>query len=344
MLVAILTVNFILFKMAPAYPPTTEDERNIYFNKQVSDGYMKFRIIDDPEEMEEIRAVIASGKKARSSFYEDKGDLIRAFEPIPVIRQYVTWVKNIVTKWDWGLSTRVEVGRPVFDILKDRMPTTLKLNVIALFIYIPIGVSLGIVAALSKDKPIDNFISVAVMIMISIPGFVVIIMLIMVLGYWLGWLPTIYPPADADLVLRLRGLVIPVMALTFGPIAGLARLTRAELTEVLTSEFLLLARTKGLTRRQSIVRHGLRNSMVPLVPSIIFSFVGILSGSVIMEQIYSIPGVGRVFFRALTPNAYDYNLLLATTAFYTVIGLFAILLVDVTYGLIDPRIRMGGGK
>ncbi len=344
MLVMILTVNFTLLKLAPAYPPTTVDERNIYFNKQVTDGYMKFRLIDDPEEMEEIRAVIASGKKARSSFYEDKGSFIRAFEPIPIARQYITWVKNIVTKWDWGLSTRVEVGRPVFDILKDRMPTTLKLNVIALFVYIPIGVALGIVAALNKDKPIDNFLSVAIMVMISIPGFVVIIMLLMILGYWLGWLPTIYPSADANLALRLKGFVIPVLAMTFGPIAGLARLTRAELTEVLTSEFLLLARTKGLTRKQSIVRHGLRNSMVPLVPSIIFSFVGILSGSVIMEQIYSIPGTGRVFFRALTRNAYDYNLLLSTTAFYTSISLFAILLVDITYGLIDPRIRMGGRK
>ena len=322
MLVAILSTNFVILKLAPAYPPTTVDDRNVYFNKQVTDGYMTFRLIDDPEEMKEIRSILASGKKARSSYYEDKGGFIRAFEPIPIVRQYGTWVKNIVTKWDWGLSTRVEVRRPVFTILKDRMPTTLKLNVIALFIYIPIGVALGIIAALNKDKLIDNIISVAVMVMISIPNFVVIIMLIMIFGYWLNWLPTIYPSGDADFLLRLKGLVIPVLALIFGPIASLARLTRAELTEALTSEFLLLARTKGLTRGQSIVRHGLRNSMVPLVPSIIGSFVLILTGSVVMEQIYSIPGTGRVFIRALTPNAYDYNLLLSTTAFYTSISLF----------------------
>lgn len=344
MLVTILTLNFTLLKIAPAYPPTTKEERSIYFNKQVSDGYMEFRLIDNPKEMEEIRRLVSTGEKVRNSYYEDKGEVIRAFEPIPVSRQYFSWLKNIVTKWDWGLSTRVEVGRPAFDIIKDRIPTTMTLNIIALFFYIPIGLTLGIIAALRKNKPVDNFISIAVMIMISIPSFVVIIMLVMIFGYQLEWVPTIFPAKDADILLRLRGLIIPVLALTFGPVAGLTRMTRAELTEVLTSEFLLLARTKGLTRKQAIIRHAMRNSMVPLVPSIIFSFVGILSGSVIMERIYSIPGTGQVYLRALTKNAYDYNLLLVSGAFYTAIGLFAILIVDITYGIIDPRIRMGGRK
>ena len=134
------------------------------------------------------------------------------------------------------------------------------------------------------------------------------------------------------------------MGLSFGSIASLTRVTRAELTEVLTSEFLLLARTKGLTRPQSIVRHAMRNSMVPLVPGIIGSFVGLLSGSVIIERLYRIPGMGRVYLQALTPNNFDYNLILALSAFYTFISLFAVLLVDLTYGLVDPRIRMGARK
>lgn len=344
MLVAILTVNFTFLKIAPAYPPTTKDDRTLYFNKQVADGYMEFRLIDDPEEMEELREAVATGKRIRNSYYEDKGTSIRAYESIPVIQQYGSWVKNVLTKWDWGTSTKIEVGRPAFDILKERIPTTLVLNVIALLIYIPIGITLGITAALKKNKTADNVISIVVMVMISIPSFVIIIMLLMILGYGLEWLPTLYPAKDAILSLKIKGLVIPVLALIFGPVAGLTRMTRAELTEVLTSEFLLLARTKGLTRKQAIIKHGLRNSMVPLVPSIIFSFVGILSGSVIMERIYSIPGTGQIFLRALTPNAYDYNVMLVSTAFYTGIGLFATLVVDLTYGIIDPRIRMGGKK
>ncbi len=344
LLFTILSINFAVTKLAPSYPPPTEEEKSMYFNKQVYDGYMEFRLVTEAKEMEEIRKKIATGEAIRSSYYEDKGDFIRAFEPVPVSEQYFKWIKNIVTRWDWGLSTRVAVGKPVFDILKERIPTTMALNVIALLFYIPIGLTLGIIAALNKDKIIDNFISIAVMIMISIPNFVIIIMLVMIFGYYLEWLPSIFPAKDAVAALRFRGLILPVLALTFGPVAGLTRITRAELTEVLTSEFLLLARTKGLTRRQAVIRHAMRNSMVPLVPTIIFSFVGILGGTVIMERIYSIPGTGQIFLRSLTRNAYDYNLLLSLSAFYTSIALFAILIVDVTYGIIDPRIRMGGRK
>lgn len=343
-LFTILSLNFVLLKLAPSYAPTTEEERGIYFNKQVADGYMELRLITEAKEMEEMKRKIATGKTIKGSYYEDKGKYIRAFEPIPVGKQYFAWIKNIVTRWDWGLSTRVAVGRPVFDIIKERIPTTMTLNIISLFFYVPIGIILGIIAALNKDKAIDNVISIAVMIMISIPSFVIIIMLLMIFGYHLEWVPTIFPAKDAATGLRISGLILPVLALTFAPVAGLTRLTRAELTEVLTSEFLLLARTKGLTRRQAVIRHAMRNSMVPLVPSIVFAFTGILSGSIIMERIYSIPGTGQVYLRALTKNAYDYNLLLSSAAFYTTIGLSAILIVDIMYGVIDPRIRMGGKK
>lgn len=343
-LFTILSLTFTLLKLAPDYPPPTEEQRMQYFDKQVSDGYMEFRLITDAEEMTEIREQVATRTSIKGSYYQDKGDKIRAYEPVPVSKQYTQWVKNVLTKWDWGQSTRIEVGRPTFDILKDRMGTTLSINVIALFFYIPIGIILGIVAALNKNKPIDNVISIAVMVMISIPSFVVMVMLVMVFGYKLEWVPSIFPAADAATAIRLKGLILPVLAMAFGPIAGLTRLTRAELTEVLTSEYLLLARTKGLTQRQAVVRHALRNALVPLVPSIIFSFVGILSGSVIIETIYSIPGAGSITIRALAKNAYDYNMILTSSAFYTAIGLFAVLLVDLSYGIVDPRIRMGGKR
>lgn len=344
MLFTIVSVNFVLLKLAPSYPPTTKEERAMYFNKQVYDGYMEIRLITDEKEKEEIRNQIATATTIKGSYYEDNRDVIRAYEPISMSRQYFAWLRNIVTKWDWGISTKVEPGRPVFNIIKDRIPATMIINMIALLFYIPIGLILGIIAALKKNRPIDNFISLAVMIMISIPSFVVMIMLVMVFGYHLEWVPSIFPAKDATFGLRLSGLILPVLAMTFGPIATLTRVTRAELTEVLTSEFLLLARTKGLTRKQAVIRHALRNSLVPLVPGIIFSFIGILSGSVIIERIYSIPGTGTIFIKALTKNAYDYNLLLCSTAFYTSIGLIAVLLVDLSYGLIDPRIRMGGKR
>ena len=132
------------------------------------------------------------------------------------------------------------------------------------------------------------------------------------------------------------------MALSFGSIAGFTRYTRAELTEVLTSEFMLLARAKGLTRTQATVRHALRNAMVPIFPMIIGEFISIMSGSLIIEQIFAIPGIGKIYLESI--NVRDYNVFLFLSMFYVAIGLVAGLLVDLSYGIVDPRIRIGGGK
>jgi ABC-type dipeptide/oligopeptide/nickel transport system permease component len=130
-----------------------------------------------------------------------------------------------------------------------------------------------------------------------------------------------------------------IFSMAFGTIAGLTRFTRAELTEVLTSEFMLLARTKGLTRGQATLRHALRNAMVPIFPMIIGEFIGIISGSLIIEDIFGVPGVGALYINSIT--SLDYNFFMLLSAFYTLIGLSANILVDISYGFIDPRIRMG---
>jgi oligopeptide transport system permease protein len=356
----ILSLNFILLKLAPEYPPPTEDAKSIYYARQVADGYMTVRLVDDPAEVDEIQDMLDNNTTTCPKCYYDPNNDInpteyRVYEPVPLSTQYFRWVRNVVTEWNWGLSTRVKVNTPVFDVLigrnadgtysgNSRIGTTMKLNLIALFFYIPIGFTLGIVAALNKNSWLDNMISFFVMVFISVPSFVVMTMLVMIFGFQLNWFPSQWPASDIEGSIQYLALVIPVLALSFGAIAGLTRTTRAELTEVLTSEFVLLARTKGLTRRQAVIRHAMRNSMVPLVPGIIFSFVGLLSGSVIIERIYSIPGTGRIYLRAMTEGQYDYNLILAITAFYTIISLFAVLLVDLSYGIVDPRIRMGARR
>ena len=118
-----------------------------------------------------------------------------------------------------------------------------------------------------------------------------------------------------------------------------ARYTRAELTEVLTNEFMLLARTKGLTKGQAIVRHALRNAMVPIFPMILGEFISVLSGSLIIEKFFSIPGVGSLYLNSI--NALDYDFFMLLSGFYTLVGLLAGIIVDISYGMIDPRIRMG---
>jgi oligopeptide transport system permease protein len=341
----ILTLNFTLLKLAPEFPPTEKLQQQIYYARQVNDGYMTEEVVRDADFILGVMTGEIEACDKCQFIVADDNSYVRVYEPVPIAKQYLSWVRNVAFDWNWGYSTRVSVNTPVFEILAVRIPVTMQLNLIALFFYIPIGFGLGIVAALRKNTWLDNLISFGVMIFISVPSFVVMTLLLLVFGYMLEWVPTQFPANDIqDFWIQFRGLILPVMGLSFGSIAGLTRLTRAELTEVLTSEFLLLARTKGLTKRQAVIRHAMRNSMVPLVPSIIGSFVGLLSGSIIIEMIYSVPGVGRVFLRAMTRGSYDYNLILASTAFYTTIGLFAVLLVDLSYGIVDPRIRMGARR
>ena len=139
-----------------------------------------------------------------------------------------------------------------------------------------------------------------------------------------------------------HSMLAPILALSFGQIAGLTRFTRAELTETLTSDYMLLARTKGLTRAQATSRHALKNAMVPILPMIIGTFIDILAGSMIIEKIFAIPGVGQLYIKAIT--LLDYDVFMMDTVFYTFIGLLAGIVVDISYGFIDPRIRMGSRK
>ncbi len=342
-LFTVLSINFVIFKLAPNFPPADKDQRDIFYARQVVDGYMTERLETDPL----IIAGIQAGEISlpRGSYYvvELSGARLRIYEPVPISVQYFQWVGNVLQN-NWGVSTRLRPNVPVFQMLGERIPVTLRLNLIALFVYIPIGFFFGILAALKKNSVTDNAISLGVMVFISTPNFVLMLFLVLIFGYTLGWVPFSFPAADVTGIRFYTGMILPVLGLSFGSIAGLTRLTRAELSEVLTSEFVLLARTKGLSRPQAVIRHAMRNSLVPLVPSIIGSFVGLLSGSVIIERIYSIPGAGRLYLDSLQNGNYDYNLLLALGAFYTSIGLIASLLVDLSYGIVDPRIRMGGRK
>ena len=166
--------------------------------------------------------------------------------------------------------------------------------------------------------------------------------------YFLFFKLNIFPPVISSLAdaggswfsfTMFYSMIPPILALSFGQIAGLCRFTRAELTETLTSDYMLLARTKGLTRSQATTRHALKNAMVPILPSIISSFIGILGGSMIIEQIFSIPGVGQLYVQSV--NLRDYDVFMMDSIFYTFVSLLAGIITDISYGFIDPRIRMG---
>lgn len=253
----------------------------------------------------------------------------------PILIKYFNWIKGIFTG-NWGVSVVYEVGQNPWTILTRFIPFTISINIWPLLIATPLGFLFGIIAALIKNKPTDYIISLLVMICISVPSFV-FVTLLMINASNMG-LPIQFRAADQA---NWKDYIIPIIALSVGPIASLTRITRAELTEVLTSEYLLLARTKGLNRFQATIRHALRNSLLPLVPSIIGSFVGIMFGSLVIEQIYGIKGVGGILLTAISETQPDHDLAMAALSFYTIIDLVTILIVDLAYGVVDPRIRMG---
>ncbi len=262
----------------------------------------------------------------------------------PLLVQYGIYLRNIFTKWDFGTSWYVQYRVPAFEVISSRLLPTVLVNFYSLIISTPIGIMLGIYAAIKKNKWQDHTISTVVMLFVSIPSYVYAFLVQFIFSYLLNWFPlTVYSLSDAGgswfTGKMILSMVLPVMALSFGEIAGLCRFTRAELTETLTSDYMLLARTKGLTRAQATTRHALKNAMVPILPSIIASFIGILGGSMIIEQIFSVPGVGQLFIKAI--NLRDYDVFMIDTIFYTLISLTAGIVVDISYGFIDPRIRMG---
>lgn len=260
----------------------------------------------------------------------------------PIMEQLWLYVKRIVLHGDFGIGVQMAEYRnkPVWDVFTEKLPPTVLINVYSSLIAVPTGIALGILAALKKNKWQDHFISTIVMVFISVPSFVYASLLLFIICFKLNLLPkTMLSGYDYFTWDMFKSMLPAVFSMSFGSIAGYARGTRAELTEVLTSEFMLLARTKGLTKKQATVRHALRNAMVPIFPSIIGEFISVLSGSLVIEKIFAVPGVGGLYLQAINSKDYDFFMLLS--GFYLLVGLAAGLVIDLSYGIIDPRIRMG---
>lgn len=261
----------------------------------------------------------------------------------PILEQLFNYFKRVITDWDFGIALNmknVEYNSPVWDEFVKKLPPTILINIYSSLLAVPVGIALGIYAALRKNKWQDHFISTIVMVFISVPGFVVALLFLYLICFKLDLLPMRMDAGyDYFSWSMFKSMLPAVLCMSFGSIAGYARFTRAELTEVLTSEFMLLARTKGLTKRQATTRHALRNAMVPIFPSIVGEFISVLSGSLILEKIFAIPGVGGLYLAAI--NAPDYDFFMLLSGFYLLIGLAAGLVIDLSYGVIDPRIRMG---
>lgn len=260
----------------------------------------------------------------------------------PIYQQYYYYLRGIILDGDFGASVKIRPNLPVFELIRSRIPITMLLNVLSIFISLPIGIIAGTVAALKKNKLPDHVISILVVVFISVPSFVFASLLQYTLTFKYKLFPILYDPLATSAKDILYSITLPVIALGLGPIATVTRYLRGELIETMGSEFLLLARTKGLTKTQAIARHAIRNSFIPLVNIVVPMFTGIIGGSLIIESIFAIPGMGGMLIRSI--NAGDHPLTIALLIFYSAISLITILIMDLLYGVVDPRIRMGGRK
>ena len=270
------------------------------------------------------------------------------YDRVPILIQLGTYLKRIITRGDFGIVVNVGeyINQPVWDVFVKKLPPTILINIYSTLLGVPIGLGLGIFAALKKNKWQDQVINVFIILLISIPSIVLGILIQYFVCFRTGWFPLQMSTSDDYFTWDVFKSMLPaVFALSLGSIAGYARYTRAELSEVLTGEFMLLARTKGLTKSQAIYRHAMRNSMVVIFPSILSEFISVLSGSLIVERIFGVNGVGGLYLQSIGGSAAssmpDYDLFLLLSAFYTLVGLAAGIVIDISYGFIDPRIRMG---
>ena len=262
----------------------------------------------------------------------------------PLLQQYGIYLKDVITEFDFGTSWKIKSTEPAWDLLTKRLAPTVLVNLYSLLFSLPLGIAFGIYAAIKKNKWQDHVISTGIMVFVSVPSYVYAFLV----QYFLYFKLDLFPPVISSLNdaggswlswTMFHSMIPAVLALSFGQIAGLCRFTRAELTETLTSDYMLLARTKGLTRAQATTRHALKNAMVPILPSILGSFIGILGGSMIIEQIFAIPGVGQLYVQSV--NLRDYDVFMMDSIFYTFLSLAAAIITDISYGFIDPRNRMG---
>ena len=263
----------------------------------------------------------------------------------PIHVQYVKWIGNLA-RGDLGESFRHR--RPVATLIAERIPFTLQLTVLALFFDALIGIALGIFSAMKQYSLADKAITLGSLIIYSIPGFWLALMLVLIFSVNLGWLPTSQTRSlDYELLSwfeklldLLWHLVLPVFVLGIASAAGTARYMRNRLLEVLSEEYILAARARGLKERAVILKHALRNALIPIVTIYGLSLPFLLGGAVLIENVFAWPGMGTLAVEAVRGR--DYPVILATSMMGAVLVLLGNLLADVTYVLVDPRVSYDG--
>lgn len=256
----------------------------------------------------------------------------------PPVEQYFTWLGNAL---QGNLGFSIRQGREVLPLILERFPVTLELAILSVIIALMVGLPIGVISALRRNTWIDLFGRVFSMLGLSVPNFLLGTLIIYVLSVFFGILPNSGNYADLfeDPILNFQQLIFPAIAMGFSFAASVMRMTRSAMLEVLNESYVRTARSKGLTERVIILRHALRNALIPVVTLIGVEFGYLLGGAFITEQIFALPGIGRLAINAITQREYA---LVQGVAVFIVINFIVInFIVDMVYGLIDPRVSYG---
>ncbi|WP_419780723.1 ABC transporter permease [Maridesulfovibrio sp.] len=263
----------------------------------------------------------------------------------PLHEQYINWVTRLA-KFDFGMSMSGD-RRPVWDRIKERLPLTFGMNLASLFLTLMIAVPIGMYSAWKQGGWFDRGMTVLVFIGFAVPGFWLALLLML----WLGIYYPVFPISGltsldyellspwGKMVDLARHLTLPIFIYTFGSLAGMSRFMRSSMLEVLRQDYITTAKAKGLPMRKVLFKHALRNGLLPVITILGLSIPGLIGGSVIIESIFALPGLGQLFYGAVM--ARDYSLIMGSLVLGAMLTLAGNLLADLAYGLADPRIRAG---
>jgi peptide/nickel transport system permease protein len=316
-LLGITLITFLIIQLAPGNPAMLKLQ--MATQGQVSDNAISQQIVEQTKKLYGL----------------DK--------PLPI--QYLLWVKRVLT-FDFGTSYKDH--RRVWDKIAERLPITLQLNIVSILLVYLIAIPCGIYSSTHTNSWTDRVLTLLFFVLYSLPSFWVAVLLIMLFGGGDFW--DIFPvygissigaesrPWLPWLLDRLWHLILPVTCLTYGGLAYLSRLTRSEMLEVIREDYVRTARAKGLPERVVIFKHAFRNALLPIVTLLAFLLPSMFGGSVIIESIFSIPGMGQLSFEAVLSR--DYPVIMAIATISAMLTLVGLLISDILYAALDPRIKL----
>jgi len=308
LMIGITVISFIVIHLAPGNPVEVATEMNPKASAQARENLKKLYGLDKPLHV-----------------------------------QYANWLGRFA-RLDFGTS--FSDGRPVYDKIVERLPITIVINVLQMVLAFVIAMPLGIISAVRQNSLFDKSTTVFVFLGFSIPSFWLGLLLMLLFGVTLGWLPisgiqSLDVSGMGFLALqwdRMRHIVLIVFIGAFGGLAGISRYMRSNMLEVVRQDYIRTARAKGLPENVVIYKHALRNAVMPVITILGLSLPGLIGGSVILESLFSIPGMGQLFWQAVT--ARDYPLVMGDLVFGAILTLAGNMLADISYAAIDPRVKL----